>query len=94
MKIKYFHIIKPYQVEVFFDDGKMVVADFEEFLKKSTNPLISQFLDIDKFYDVKIDEYGTLVWGDDEMDINPLKIYDEHYSISKTILKVKKQKLS
>ena len=87
MKITSFHIFKPYQIEVIFDDGKIVVADFEEFLKKSTNPLILQFLDLDKFYDVKLDEYGTLVWGDDEMDINPLKIYDGYYPISKTILK-------
>ncbi len=87
MKITSFHIIKPYQIEVLFNDGKTVLADFEEFLKKSTNPLISQFLDIDKFYDVKLDEYGTLVWGDDEMDINSLKIYEEHYSIPKSILK-------
>jgi Protein of unknown function (DUF2442) len=87
MKITSFHILKPYQIEVIFNDGKTVLADFEEFLKKSTNPLISQFLDIDKFYDVKLDDYGTLVWGDDEMDINPLKIYEEHYSISKSIQK-------
>lgn len=87
MKIISFHIIKPYQIEVLFNDGKMVVANFEEFLKKSTNPLISQFLDIDKFYDVKLDEYGTLVWGDDEMDINPLKIYEGYYPISKNSVK-------
>jgi Protein of unknown function (DUF2442) len=87
MKIKSFHITKPYQIEVIFNDDKIVLADFEEFLKKSTNPLISQFLDVDKFYDVKLDEYGTLVWGDDEMDINPLKIYEEHYPISKSIQK-------
>ena len=87
MKIISFHIIKPYQIEVTFNDGKMVVADFEEFLKKSTNPLISQFLDLDKFYDVKLDEYGTLVWGDDEMDINPLKIYEGHYAVSENVMK-------
>lgn len=33
MKIISFHIVKPYQIEVIFDDGKVVVADFEEFLK-------------------------------------------------------------
>ena len=87
MKIISFHIIKSYQVEVFFDDGKMVVADFEEFLKKSTNPLISQFLELDKFYNVKLDEYGTLVWGDDEMDISSLKIYEGHYAVSENIVK-------
>lgn len=70
-----------------FDDGKLVVADFEEFLKKSANPLFLQFLNSAKFYDVELDEYGALVWGDDKMDINPLKIYDEHYSISEAILK-------
>ena len=87
MKITSFHIVKSYQIEVYFNDGKIVLADFEEFLRKSSNPLISQFLDIDKFYDVKLDEFGALVWGDDEMDINPLKIYEEHYSISKSTLK-------
>ncbi len=86
MKISSFHIIKPYQIEVLFDDGKFVVADLGDFLTKSVNPLINQFLDIDKFYHVEIDDFGVLVWGDDEMDIDPLKIYEGHYSVKDSLL--------
>ncbi len=86
MKITSFQIIKPYQIEVLFDDGKLVVADFEEFFKTSTNPLIKQFLEIEKFYNVNIDDFGVLVWGDDDMDINPLKIYDGHYSVEDRVI--------
>lgn len=85
MKITSFQIIKPYQIKVLFEDGKSVIADLEEFLRTSTNPLITQFLDIKKFYDVNVDDFGVLVWGDDDMDINPLKIYEGYYSVENKV---------
>lgn len=76
MKIVAYTLVGEYQLEVRFSDGKIVVADFTEFLKKSTNPLIRKFLDPVLFRSVYLDEYSVLTWGDDEMDINPATIYN------------------
>lgn len=76
MKIIAFTIREAHEIEVQFSDGKIVVADFTEFLNKSRNPLIRKFLDPDLFKLVNLDEYGVLTWGDNEMDINPMSIYN------------------
>lgn len=69
-----------YQLNVQFSDGKIIVADFQDFLRASHNPLINQFLDPVLFKTVQLDEFGVLTWGDNEMDINPSSIYAGEFS--------------
>jgi len=58
--------VENYIIKLNFDDGKTIEMDFGPFLKKSLNPMTTQFLDILKFKNFRID-YGDLVWGDYEM---------------------------
>jgi len=58
--------IGDYKIRLGFDDGKTTIVDFKPFLKKSHNPMTTQFLDDSKFKNFHI-EYGDLVWGDFEM---------------------------
>ena len=60
MKIIDFKLPGSYELKVGFSDGKVVMADFQEFLKKSHNPLINQFLNPDLFKTVQLDEFGIL----------------------------------
>jgi hypothetical protein len=80
MKIVAYTVKEAYQLEVRFSDGKIVISDFTEFLNKSRNPLIRRFLDPTLFKTVNLDEYGVLTWGDNEMDINPISIYNGEFS--------------
>ncbi|GAB3961913.1 hypothetical protein GCM10028805_61640 [Spirosoma harenae] len=75
MKIVAYTITGEHQLDVRFSDGKIISADFTEFLQKNPNPLIRKFLDPTLFKTVSLDEYGVLTWGDNEMDINPISIY-------------------
>lgn len=69
-----------FQVQVFFDDGKIVVYDATEDLKSD---LFKKFRDIDKFKDACTVLNDTLAWdttGDrDEtkcIDIDPFTLYE------------------
>ena len=50
------------------------MVDLYSFLSTSTFPFISKYLDLVLFKQVRVD-YGTIAWGDNDMDINPLSIY-------------------
>ena len=80
MKIVDYQLTGEYELEVHFSDGKVVMADFQDFLMKSHNPLINQFLNPDLFRNVQLDEFGVLTWGDNEMDINPANVYAGEFS--------------
>lgn len=81
MKIVRFDILGDYRLRVCFDDGVEKVADMESFLLTSSNPLIRKFLDKPLFDSVQLDDFGVLVWGDDDMDINPQAIYNGQFSM-------------
>lgn len=70
--------IKDYQIEVHFNDGKIRTIDLFNFLSTSNHPLINKFLDMELFKQFRI-EMGTLCWGDNEFDLNPLNIYNGKY---------------
>lgn len=82
MKIVRFDILGDYRLRVCFDDGVEKVADMKSFLLTSGNPLIRKFLDKSLFDSVQLDDFGVLVWGDDDMDINPQAIYNGQFSMS------------
>lgn len=70
-KVEYIH---DYQLYVVFNDGQERIVDLFPFLSDSTIPFISKYLDLSLFRNVKVD-YGTIAWGDNDFDINPLSIY-------------------
>ena len=70
-KVEY---IEDYRLHIVFNDGQERIVDLFPFLSASTIPFISKYLDLSLFKDVKVD-YGTVAWGDNDFDINPLSIY-------------------
>lgn len=76
--IKKAEYIKDYQIKVYFIDGKIRTIDLFNFLSTSNHPLISKFLDMELFKQFRI-EMGTLCWGDNEFDLNPISIYKGKY---------------
>lgn len=61
--------IGDYKLECHFNDDKVVVANFSDFLHNAKNPMTNQFLDKKRFALVEI-EFGDLTWEDGEMDIS------------------------
>ncbi len=78
LKVKH---IKDYVLKVFFDDGTIKIIDLYPFLKKSTHPLISKFLDKKLFKTFYLDN-GVLCWGDNEFDLNPVSIYNGDFDLN------------
>ena len=79
MRIIRFEHLDSYRLLVTFADGTQREADFSAFVQNSTRPLIRQFAAPEKFATVHLDEFGVLVWGEDEMDINPVSIYEGEF---------------
>ena len=72
--IKSVDYISDYLLHVVFKDGHERLIDLHSFLSTSGFPFVSKYLDLDLFRQVRVD-YGTIAWGDNDMDINPLSIY-------------------
>ena len=71
VKVEY---IKDYQLKVEFEDGKVNVIDFKEFLKNANNPMTSKYINLKFFKEVKIMN-GILSWNDFELCFSPESIY-------------------
>jgi len=52
-----------YKLKLCFSDGAERVVDFEPFLSGSQNPMISAYLDEQKFGGFRL-EHGDLIWDD------------------------------
>lgn len=65
--------LSDYRIEVEFDNGFKRIIDLQNFLENSDNKLIRKFLKLSLFQQFHIED-GTLVWGDNEFDINPMNI--------------------
>ena len=85
--------IKDYQLKVYFADGKIRTIDLLDFLSTSNHPLINKFLDVSLFKQFRI-EMGTLCWGDNEFDLNPMNIYIGKYDADLQIPKSKAESSS
>ena len=64
---------KEHQIRMRFEDGSVGTVDLSDYLKEDT--VFSQFSSEEYFKDFKI-EYGTLVWGNGEVDIAPETLYE------------------
>jgi len=85
MKIKNVSHVSAYMLSIVFDDGKMVMADFKDFITKSLQPMTNQFKDIERFKTVSIDN-GHLSWEDGEMEISCHSIYKGKFTPKKKSL--------
>ena len=76
--------VNDYKLLIVFEDGQKRVADFYTFMSKCKLPCVKKFLDIDLFKQFRIED-GTVCWGDNEMDFNPLDIYCGFFFIPEKI---------
>ena len=70
--------IGEYKIMVYFEDGQTRLIDLKDFLESTPVKLAKRFLDLNLFRQFRVDD-GTLCWGDNEMDINPMNIYNGKY---------------
>jgi hypothetical protein len=61
-------------VEIEFEDGTTGTVDLRKYLKEGT--VFSRFGDPDYLKSMRV-EYGTLVWGQGEVDIAPEALYED-----------------
>ena len=61
-----------YKIKIEFEDGSCGEADLSEYPEDNT--VFKSFFDIDYFINFKV-EYGTIVWGNGELDIAPETLY-------------------
>ena len=64
--------LKDYRIKLTFDDGSTGVADLSSYPDPSN--VFKAFLNLEYFRAFRID-YGTLVWGNGEVDIAPEALY-------------------
>jgi hypothetical protein len=70
--VKEAEYIDNYRIRLTFEDGSSGIADLSEYPNK--NNVFRLFLDMNYFRNFRI-EYGTLIWGDEELDIAPETLY-------------------
>jgi hypothetical protein len=64
-----------YKIHLWFSDGKNHVVDFEPFLMSARNPMTTQYRDVKKFRQFRLD-YGNLDWNDYEMCFPVADLYE------------------
>jgi hypothetical protein len=68
------HYIKNYELELIFEDGSKGITDLSEYAESNT--IFKKFKNTEYFKNYKI-EYGTLIWGNGELDIAPETLYEK-----------------
>ena len=63
-----------YRIELVFADGHRGIADLSAWVRQDT--VFAPFADKEYFRAFRI-EYGTLVWGEGDVDIAPEALYEE-----------------
>jgi hypothetical protein len=64
--------IDNYRIRLTFEDGSSGTADLSGYPNR--NNVFRLFLDMNYFRNFRI-EYGTVIWGDGELDIAPETLY-------------------
>lgn len=67
--------VEGYKLNIRFHDGTERLVDFEGFLRKSMNPMIRKYLDIELFLSFTV-EYGDLFWNDYDLCFPVADLYD------------------
>jgi hypothetical protein len=58
--------VSGYKIHLVFNDESERVVDFGPFLKQARNPDTTDYLDLKKFREFRIED-GDLIWGDFQM---------------------------
>ncbi len=64
-----------YRLHLFFSDGKDRLIDFEPFFRRSLNPLIRKYLDLNRFQIFTV-QYGDLFWDDYDLCFPIADLYE------------------
>jgi hypothetical protein len=67
--------IEDYKLRLRFSDGQERLVDFGPFLLSSSNPLIRNYLDLEKFKQFTLD-YGDLQWNDYDLCFPIADLYE------------------
>ncbi|MDY7029262.1 MAG: DUF2442 domain-containing protein [Spirochaetota bacterium] len=67
------HYDSEYRIHLEFEDGSKGTVDFSDYIKPET--VFEAFKDIAYFKKFQI-AYGTLIWGEGEVDIAPEALYE------------------
>jgi hypothetical protein len=62
-----------YNIRIDFEDGSTGVADLSDYPDENT--VFRPFRDLSYFMKFRV-EYGTIVWGEGELDIAPETLYE------------------
>ena len=73
--IEYAEYIQKYKLRLRFSDDTERTVDFGNFLKRSLNPLIRKYLDVEKFRNFTL-EYGDLFWNDYDLCFPVADLYE------------------
>jgi hypothetical protein len=76
IEIEYAEHIEGYKLQLRFSNGTERLIDFGNFLRKSLNPLIRKYLDIERFRNFTV-EYGDLFWNDYDLCFPVADLYEE-----------------
>src|ERR1039458_10000417 len=63
-----------YKLRLVFNDGKKRVMDFEPFLRRAQNPMLTQYRQLRKFKSFHLHQ-GDVMWGDYEMIFPFMDLY-------------------
>jgi hypothetical protein len=58
--------VSGYKIRLTFNDQTVQIIDFGAFLEKALNPDITDYRDLKKFKEFRV-EHGDLIWGDFQM---------------------------
>lgn len=67
--------VERYKLNLRFSDGTKRIVDLEDFLSKSSNPMIRKYLDKEEFKGFTI-EYGDLFWNDYDLCFPVADLYE------------------
>lgn len=67
--------VEGYKLNLRFSDGTERIVDLEDFLSKSSNPMIKKYLDKEEFKGFTI-EYGDLFWNDYDLCFPVADLYE------------------
>ena len=73
-EIKEANYLDEYKVKLKFEDNSIGIVDFSEYSKKGR--IFEKFQDMNYFKNFHVN-YGTLIWGDGELDIAPETLYEK-----------------
>ncbi len=73
--------IRNYRLAIEFDDDSTKTIDLEKYIRNSDSPVIEEYLDIDLFCEVYLNELGSLCWGDNEMVITNESILSGEFDV-------------